>query len=364
MSARNLKKAPSQNDYQSICGLDALYFSVKVNINDYTQFYHNHLLKNHINSDDMQMLTNDFSKQFTFFQYFAEIENDGIKASEGISPIRQKICRIGFKNLNERDNLDFIYVQMESNALQQMTIKTIMLTFTNLLNTFGLVPLKFQLSRVDLNTYLFDYDFNWLNYNYFSTKLKINEPKYNGDVLETFYLGSRGNGLFFRIYDKVKQLRSLEYKESNIKEGLIGLKYLYKYHKQPDYEKIWNVEVELRREQLKYYKVDTLQDLEENVNSLHYCIFSNSARLLEEKCNKDGNDNRIKNHTVWQHIIDNYDYNGEEVVVLDKEKLKEYKRDNTWLKNRLIEFLQESNNKDLELNKKVNELFLLLKSKI
>lgn len=348
-------KAPSQKDYESVCGLDALYFYIKINYQDYTSFYLNHLLKGHLESDDFVLLSPDYKKQFTYFQHFGNIPNN---SDEGFA--RLEICRIGFKNLNERDNLHQILIQMNSIALQQMNIEDIIIYFTNLINNFSLVPLKFQLSRVDINTYIFDFPFDWLKYEFFSSKLKRNKPHNNGVHLETFELGSRKNGLFLRIYDKIKQLKSLEYSEGNIKESLIGKKYFSKYKKLPNYEHLWNVELELTREQLRLYKIDTLQDLNLNVNTLLKMIFSKTIRLLQESKKMDAHDNRILTHSVWSHIVNEYDYNGFPVVELDKEKQKEYKRDNTWLKNRLIEFLKEPKNNDLEVNQKVHDLLDLL----
>lgn len=358
-----IKKAPSQDEYQSVCGLDALYFYIKVDKIDYTDFYINHLLNHHIEGENFVLLSPDYKKQFTYFQHLGEIEkNKNINSHQGFSPL-QDICRIGFKNLNSEDNLESILIQMSSTALQQMNIDEIILYFTKLLNSLGLVPLKFQISRVDLNTYVFDFPFNWLSYDYFSTKARKVEPKYNGYELETFYLGSRNNGMFLRIYNKRKQLLTLPYNEALLKEHLIELKYLKKYLTIPEYKHLWNIELELRREQLKLYKIDTLEDFNNKVNSLFKIIFSKSMRLLSEGKKMDTHDNRIPTHSVWEHIISDYDYNDNLSVEIDKEKLKEYKRDVKWLKNRIEEFLQEPLNQDLSIRKEVNYLLEYLKQK-
>lgn len=351
------KIAPSQSDYESVCGIDALYFYIKVNSLDYSDFYFKNLLKGNLESDNFILTSRDYKSQFTYFNHFGEMEKEKKEdnGNEGVCPIQQ-ICRIGFKNLNEKDNLDSIVVQMNSNILQQFKIKDIEKYFTNLLNSFGLVPLKFQLSRVDLNTYIFDFPLDWVKYEFFSSKLKKNKPHNNGVCLETFELGSRSNSMFLRIYDKIKQLRTIDYEQSNIKEHLIALKYISKYAKIPDYQHLWNIELELRREQLKLYKIDTLQDLDNNVNSLFVAIFSKTIRLLWKEKNMEKNDNRIPSHSVWSHIINNYNYNGFPVVELEKEKLKEYKKDLSWLKNRLVEFLEEPKNNDFNLREKVEEL--------
>jgi hypothetical protein len=355
------KKAPTPIDCKSVCGLDALYFYIKVSIEEYTLFYHNHLLMGHLESENMEMLSKDYSNQFTYFNYSSLIDvNNDYKSFYPEGSARQRICKIGFKNLNTKDNLFSVIIQMDSIALQQMTIPQIQEHFKNLLNTFGLVPLKYQVSRVDLNTYVFDYPLDWVNYMYFSTKLRKNEPKYDGTQLETFYLGSRGNGLFLRIYDKLNQLRSLDYEEGKKKKYLIALKYVRKYLEAPTLNDVWNIELEMRREQLRTYKIDTLDDLNQKVNSLHKSIFGKSIRLLKEQKKMNTNDSKIENHEIWNHIIKDYDYNGSALFNLDKEKMKQYKRDDIWLKNRLTEYLAEPRNTNESLRLKVNNLLLEL----
>ena len=354
MSARdNLKKAPKQIDVESVCGIDALYFYIKVDLDDYTKFYHNHLLKNHLVSENMEMLSNDYTNQFTYFSYSADIGTDYL--NEGVAQL-QKICRIGFKNLNTADNLYSVKIQMNSIPLQQMTIESIITHFTDLLNSFGLVPLKFQASRVDLNTYIFNYSFDWINHMYFSTRLKKNRSFLNNTTLETFELGARGNGLFLRIYNKLVELSTLDTETERGKKYLIYRKYIRKYLKAPEVNSLWNIELELRREQLRTYKIDTLQDLNDKINSLHTFIFKNSFRLLQKEKKLNTNDSKIPNHDIWNHVIENYDYNGSTVSKIDKTKLKQYKRDNTWLKNRLEEYLAESRNTDKNLRMEVTYL--------
>ena len=101
------KKAPSQDEYQSVCGLDALYFYIKVDKVDYTDFYINHLLNHHIEGENFVLLSPDYKKQFTYFQHLGEIEkNKNNNFPEGFCPI-QEICRIGFKNLNSSITISF-----------------------------------------------------------------------------------------------------------------------------------------------------------------------------------------------------------------------------------------------------------------
>jgi hypothetical protein len=342
--------APFRNDYQSVCGIDALYFYIKVDFSDYSNFYINHLLEGVLINDNFKLISHDYSKQFTYLQYsVCEECND--------EQIYTKFCRIGFKNLNLRDGLDFIVVQMESTMLQRLSINEIKKELTSLLNSFNLVPLKFQLSRVDLNTYIFDFSFDWLTYDFFSTKLKVNKSYNNGSKLETITFGSRTNHLIFRIYNKKKELLTRDYEIAVLKEYLINLKYLKKYKTAPVYEDLWNIEVELKREQLKLYNIDTLDDLTSKINNLHSYLFNNVLRLLVRQKDVTKNDNRLFTHTVWEHIISNYNYSEESTVEVEKNKLKIYKHDIQWLTNRLQEFLDEPFNVNNNYYDDVHKLF-------
>lgn len=346
------KIAPTQSDYESVSGIDALYFYIKVDFDDYTKFYHNHLLKNHIISENMEILSKNYDNQFTYFSYSADIGNESI--CEGVDP-KQKICRIGFKNLNQLDNLHSVIVEMDSIALQQMTIENIITHFTDLLNSYGLVPLKFQTRRVDLNTYVFNYSLDWINYNYFSTRSRKTRTISNTRNLETFELGSRG-GIFLRIYNKLLELSKKDIEIERAKKYLIYRKYIRKYLKTPEVTSLWNIEFELHREQLRTYKIDTLDDLNDKMNSLHSFICKNSFRLLKKEKKLDTNDSKIENHSLWNHISESYDYNGSVISDIEKAKLKQYLRDNTWLKNRLEEYLSEPRNTDNDLKREVNHL--------
>ena len=75
------KKAPALIDYQSVCGIDALYFYIKVDFNHYSRFYINNLLKNHLESENFVLTSKDYSSQFTYFNHFGEIKRKDEKAA-------------------------------------------------------------------------------------------------------------------------------------------------------------------------------------------------------------------------------------------------------------------------------------------
>lgn len=346
MSANNLvKKAPTQNVFKTVCGIDALYFYVKIDLEDYKRFYLN---LQSIEGENYKLLSPDYTKQFTYFAHYGETENLEF----------QKICRIGFKNTNTNDYNDFIIIQMETIALQQMTLDEIKEYFNLQLNSLGLCPLKYQLSRFDLNTYVFDFDLSWINYNFFSTKMKKSNSFYTGSKMQSFYLGSPG-GIQFKIYNKLEELKTLDFKEGIQKQTLIDKKYIYKYYKLPKYDFLWNLEYKIKREQMKTYGIDTIDDLKDKANGLFITLGNNVVRLLEEE-KKESNPDRINNHRLWDTILTQYDYNGSTKTLLDRESQRKYYHDTNWLNNRLNEYLNEPLNTDIEILEKIEELQRLI----
>lgn len=333
-------------------GIDALYFQVKINYDDYTLFYNNVLLSGTLENDDnFSMCSYDYTKQYTFFTY----------RSEGSSPIQ--LCRIGFKNLNQKDYLESILIQMDSMALNVYGYKESYSLALDLIRSLGLQPLSTKVSRVDLNTYVTDHDFTYLDFNLFSTKQskngKITSSLSSRDKLETFYLGSRDSkSIHLRIYNKLVELYNMsksDYSLSSNKQMIIDMRFAEKYHTSVDYKHLWNVEFELKRELLKRYNIDSVDDLFLKINDLHYDICTNHIRLLERE--KDIiNNSRIDSSLVWNDITNNYKVFVDEIKPIDKNKLKVYKKDNIWLLNRLNEYLLENPLADEEMISNINSL--------
>lgn len=350
MSANELiKKAPTLDNFETVCGIDALYFYIKIDLEDYKKFFLN---LQSIEGDNYKLLSPNYEKQFTYFEHYGLLK--GFKDLE-------KICRIGFKNTNTNDFNDFIIVQMETIILQQMTLDEIKEYFTEQMQLLGLCPLKFQLSRFDLNTYVFNFDLSWINYNYFSTRMKENRPFNNQNIMRSFYIGS-SSGIQFKIYNKLEELKTLDFKEGLLKQALIEKKYIYKYFKSPIYDNLWNMEYKIKREQMKSYGIDTIDDLKDKANGLFITLGSNVIRLLEEE-KKDFHNDRINNHRLWDTILSEYDYNGSSKTVLDRETKARYYHNETWLNNRLTEFLNEPFNNDPEILQRVEELQRLINLK-
>ena len=188
--------------------------------------------------------------------------------------------------------------------------------------------------------------------------MKKSNSFFDGSIMQSFYMGSP-SGIQFKIYNKLEELKSLDYKESLIKQNLIEKKYIYKYYKSPKYDSLWNLEYKIKREQMKTYGIDTIDDLKDKANGLFITLGNNVVRLLEEE-KKDFHNDRINNHRLWDTILTEYDYNGSSKTVLDRETKARYYHNDIWLNNRLNEYLNEPLNTDNEILEKIEELQRLI----
>lgn len=355
----NLKSEPTHESPKTACGLDTLYYYVKLDYDNYTLFFRNVLLKRTLENDNcLKLKSLNYEKQFTFFEL--------LDYTQGDSPIT--VCTIGFKNLNNKDNLESIKIQMSSFFMNDYGYEKSVEYVHNYLRGLGLNPLSTKVSRVDLNTYFLGHDFSYLRYDLFSTRSKKNKTYNNGSKFTGFTLGARSNdSVFLRIYDKNNELKdnqsNIGYLDTLRKEFLISKKFINKYAASFELSNypLWNVEFELKREVLRKYNIDTIQDLWEKVDSVHKHICSNSFRLLDSP-KTNSNASRKQNSFVWDILVDNYKV-FHEGANIDKEKLKVYRQDESWLINRLEEFLSHDFNCDSAAFEKVKELKEFLSSK-
>lgn len=340
-----ISSIPEDSSAKFVSGLDALYYFVKLNYDDYTLFYNNYLLKYYLDSVDSLQLCNNqiIGSQWYRFEYSIDID------SEGLCPNMKKLCKIGFKNLNRNDNNESIEIQMYTSTMNHIGYKKSVQLVNDFLITLGLEPLATKISRVDLNTYVLGHNFENITYFDFSTKAKVSNPISKAGVLETFYLGkSTTDSVQLKIYNKNKELHVLansNHDESNFKYFLIKMRFLMKYSKSIDIrDNLWNIEFKVRRGTLRRYKIDSVEDLFNNVDSIHKDIVNNTFRMLETK-KKNKNNQRVENHHIWKSIESEFKI-FHEPIPIDKEKLKLYKKDRIWFKNRMIDFIEESRNEN------------------
>lgn len=326
MSALNIKQI--DNNIATIPGVDALYYHLKINYTHYTQFYNNCFLNNSLQFGAFTRISENWLKQYTY----CELRNPSNNLL---------MARVGFKNLNTRDNLDSIQVQMDTYYMNTTGVLQSYYDVVEQIEALGLQVVKSKVSRIDLNTYVYGYDFSYLEYFYFSTLMRSNTKIYNGakDRLETFYLGSRSSSApYMRIYNKWSELMAKD--EDQKKQSLIRYKFLREYNIHLDTEKpLWNVEFELKREFLKSYKIDTVEECLQSVNVLHSELMKR-IRLMTQKRKVDENhSDRIPTAPIWETIGTNYNFQDSNVP-LDKLPAIKYSKDINWLINRVREFKQ------------------------
>jgi len=326
----NLEEQNSEDNTEiarprTISGIDALYFHLEIPYEDYSEFYHKSLLARVLELDtNFIMKSYDYDKQFTYF----DVTNDTLL---GLAP-DVVLCTIGFKNLNLKDNRDFITIQASSIALNYYGYKECYDLIREQVEILGLPILKSKASRLDLNTYVINHNFDYLTYSLFSTKMRNNAE--NGgydtwkhkDRLNGFNLGSRkSKGIYLRMYDKwLELMQSKNADIALIKMKILSEKYEHKYKEKlsgnmpPD---IWQVEFELKRDILRRYGIDTVEDVFIKADSIHKDITLNQVRLINPIRAKKRD---CPTSEIWKMISDNYSVFKDNVEPLSPEKCKVY----------------------------------------
>lgn len=345
MSALNKKLL--DNSIATIAGVDALYYHLKINFQHYTQFYNNSFLINALQFGPFTRISENWLKQYTY----CELRNPSNNLL---------MARIGFKNLNTRDNLDSVQVQMDTYYMNTTGVLQSYYDVVEQIEALGLQVGKSKVSRIDLNTYVYGYDFSYLEYFYFSTLLRSDCKVYSAakGKVETFYLGSRSSGApYLRIYNKWSELMAKD--EDQKKQSLIRYKFLEQYNIHLDIDKpLWNVEFELKREFLKSYKIDTVEQCLQSVNVLHSELMKRIRLMTKKRKLDDRNTDRIPTSPIWETIGTNYNFQDSNVP-LDKLPAIKYSKDIKWLINRVREFKQAQSD-----NLTDNEILLLISQEL
>lgn len=315
---------------KTVGGLDALYYHLKIDFNDYTAFYLEKSLNGLATFGNFQIISENWTKQYTNFNLF--------------DPTNERIiARVSFKNLNTRDNLDSIMVKLDSYYMNVYGIEYTLDLVKKEITSLGLQVITSKVNRVDLNTYVYGYDFSYLEYYYFSTLVRTSSKVYSPlkDMTATIYLGSRKNpsAPLLRIYDKWLELREKD-KEQD-KQAMIRLMFL-KAHEinLDDRVPLWNVEFELKRDLLKIYKINTVEDVLKSANMLHNDMMKRYRLLTKKKRKDETNAERIPTAPIWKKIEENYNFNDSNLPIERMIPIRHSKHLD-WLLNRLDEYLAQ-----------------------
>ncbi len=334
--SKNLEILNSAKSLQTLSGIDTLYYFIKVSYLNYTSFYNDFVLKDKLIDVDFEKVSDSNNVQFIWYRKYVKINDVNIP-----------LFRIGFKNLNTRDGLFSLYIQLESATMHYFGVDKVVKMVEEHINCYGLIVEKEQVSRSDLNIFVNGYDFGKISHLDFKTSVKSARKIYGsvehnefivaGD-LQTLYLGkSKSSGVQLKIYNKFAELSSKnDYFKSSVLSALFYSTYGNSFGND-----FWNIEFSLRRESLKSYSIDTVSDLLINANSLFIKLMERYV-YLESSKNDLKNVYDIKPHFIWSTLKNSYRLNSEPVFDITKIKTKQYKHDIKWLYNRFNEHLEEN----------------------
>jgi hypothetical protein len=323
-----IMRTKSTNSIATVSGVDALYYQQNVDYDDYTAFFLESSLNSLATFGNFQIISENWTKQYT--------HSNLLDPSDG-----RIIARISFKNLNTRDFLESIMIKLDTYYMNIYGILHTCELVAKELQGLGLRLGKTKVSRLDLNTYVYGHDFHYLTYYRFSTLVRTNSKFYSAlkDSLATFYLGSRSNGgaPYLRIYDKWLELREQDTDQD--KQAMIRLMFLKEHELNlDDRNPLWNVEFELKRELLKIYNINTIEDVFKSANMLHNDLMKRYRLLTKKRKDGDRNTDKIPTAPIWQTIERNYNFMDSNLPVERTIPVKHSKH-MEWLLNRLDEYL-------------------------
>lgn len=327
----NIIKERGNSEEESVTvlgGIDTLYYFITKND---AQLYQNTWDKAKVGEELKFLNFLGFSGQNTGFvgSWYECKDNQG-----------QRLFRVGFKDPNKQQQLPNIQVQLEGYSIYRYTLlDTIANASEVLYDLIGSVTglEDYQVSRADLNAFVAGYDFASVTSSCFRTRSKnvmtisdtgtyIDQKSHvyqKDNTLQTLYLGSKKSGLVFKIYDK--RLELMEQIEKGSVSASVKLAYLTCNGLTSDH--LWNVEFTLKRNVLKEYKINTVQDLINASNSLFKDLMKKTVFLGEDwqkynELREQNNLHRLPAAPVWQKITDDYNYSGDMEVKRVYEKSK------------------------------------------
>jgi len=324
---------------QTLSGIDKLDYYIKVDLDDYSIFYKEYILKDKLVDNDFEKLS--LNNEYQFIRYRKSLFwNDRYES----------FYRIGFKNLNTKDGLYSIHIQVDASFLHLYGFTECRRLITDDINIYGLRILKEQISWLDINCFVHGYDFSQIRGINFSSRSR-KEGRILGSTnskewithnkLESFMLGSKKH-IQLIIYNKKLEMIA---NKTFFKEAVIDALFYKKYNEAPNGE-LWNIEFKFKRQALVGFGIDTLDDVFLNINSLFHKMMNSFIYLDSNYKNKDKY--KIPVNKIWNIIKNEYNYNGKDKMELKRVERIKYKHDIKWLKNRLDDHLKENSTHNID----------------
>lgn len=240
------------------------------------------------------------------------------------------LFRVGFKDPSKQKNVNNIQVQLYASGIYYLGFFDLLHLVRAELSSLLEIDLDYShfiTSRVDLNAFVDGFDFSQISSEMFRSRFACSEPhsssQYAFDLddtynyskhhrLQSLYLGSRQNSLYFKIYDKkLEMISRFESGGEEAFQSTIKLAYLQEHGFWSDH--IWNIEFTLKREVLKQFSIFTVSDLFDLGNSVFKQLCSSCAFLgfdldLITDSKNNNHISRLPMHPIWQKIVDSYDF--------------------------------------------------------
>lgn len=300
-------------------GIDSLYYFCESNEN-YPQFFE----KIETQLNDVTQFYTDNRVIFTPKDIFMEFQGFNLQylgKAEGFYWFRDTnhFFKIGFKDpaINERTHN--IRIQLLANGIYAYGLKnTLELLHRQLLHDF--ITGYFPITRIDLNAFV-TYDFGFVDKSMFVTRKRhyatIAEIG-TSTATQTLYVGKSPFRL--RIYNK-----RLEMEQNKAKFNLMNEYFSSQGVKRK--QSLYNVEFEMHRAHLRYYKIDTIEEALSNAKNLFQKAMEDIRLIDIATIPNRGNKHRAKTLPVWNTIKESYDidYFLQSSLPLERIERKKYR---------------------------------------
>lgn len=330
--------------------IDTIYYYAEPTVETYSEFWK--MLTTILKDCEIGEVLNDK------IQYLGK--SKGFEWLKFLDNEKENMARIGLKDNTIQKNVKDIHIQVDGTFLYKNYaefglldgFKKAISLVKDELKILGIEIKETFPSRVDVNSFVSDYDFrnlkaehfarNVKGYRVFSSVVEIGKKE-----LETLYIGSSEKGkkskpVQLKIYNKTLEIAQ-KIKANN---GVLTTKdkYLLAYIEQKKIDigkEIWNVEFSIKREKLLNFRIKTMDDLVEHLETL-FVDCMKKIRYLDVKTSnrhllKDGNNNinRIPAKNIWLKIQDEYKIQNADVP-LDRLKRKRYIKTISSIKEKMI----------------------------
>jgi len=305
-----------------LSGIDSLYHFCESNTNypDLFNQIESTLIIQQENYKQLDVEFTNYDLNFTL----NDIHLDYLGKAEGFHWFRDLnlFFKIGFKDPNTNERMHNIRVQLLANGIYALGLPNVIsLVNEHLLS--GYVTGYFPVTRIDLNAFV-TYDFRFIDKSMFATRKQsyatISEIG-TANTTQTIYVGKPPFRL--RIYDK-----RLEMVQNSSKFDLMDE--YFKRNGIKSKQSLFNVEFEMHRAHLRYYKIDTIEDALSNAEQLFKRAMDDIRLIdldtLKDRDNKNHNKHRTSTLPIWDKIKEAYSIKEfmQSAIPLERIKQKRY----------------------------------------